>query len=65
LGTDELAVDQSFFDAGGDSLLATFAADEISRELALTVSVHDIYSHQTIEALGAHIETLAHESSAA
>lgn len=59
LGADCFPTDQSFFDAGGDSLLATLAADEIALELAVPLSVHDIYGHPTIERLCAYIDSLA------
>jgi acyl carrier protein len=64
LGAEQFPADRSFFEAGGDSLLATMAADEISRELAVPLSVHDVYGHPTIEELCAHIDSLVAEAPA-
>jgi mycobactin phenyloxazoline synthetase len=52
LGTGELAVDDDFFELGGDSVLATTAVARIRDWLdAPTVMVPDVFATRTVEAL--------------
>lgn len=56
LGNKEVAIDDNFFRSGGDSILAVKLIGTINNEMALTLSVIDLYENGTIRELAAFIE---------
>ncbi|KQU03086.1 hypothetical protein ASG56_20060 [Rhodococcus sp. Leaf7] len=60
LGTGEpVGRGDSFFELGGNSLLATRVASRLGSELGVRVPVRALFEHTTVAALAAHIGTLA------
>ncbi|MDX3696460.1 SDR family oxidoreductase [Streptomyces europaeiscabiei] len=55
LDRDQVGVDDSFFDLGGTSLLLVRAMTEVNRELGCDLTVVDLFSHPTVEALSRHL----------
>ncbi|MFJ9153075.1 SDR family oxidoreductase [Streptomyces sp. NPDC102270] len=51
LDRDQVGVDDSFFDLGGTSLLLVRAMTEVNQELGCDLTVVDLFSHPTVEAL--------------
>ena len=58
LGREVVEEDQSFFDIGGDSFLATLVMGALSDELNVDLSVTDMYAHQTVELLSRHLREM-------
>jgi amino acid adenylation domain-containing protein len=56
LGHERFGRDDSFFDAGGHSLLAVRAHDRLAVHFRDAVSVVDLFAHPTITALARHLE---------
>ncbi|MEV7022277.1 amino acid adenylation domain-containing protein, partial [Kitasatospora sp. NPDC093558] len=54
LGTDQLGIDDSFFDLGGDSIRAVRLVGAL-RAAGYDASVRDVFQHRTIAALGAQL----------
>ncbi|MEV7022685.1 amino acid adenylation domain-containing protein, partial [Kitasatospora sp. NPDC093558] len=54
LGTDQLGIESSFFDLGGDSIRAVRLVGAL-RSAGFDVSVRDVFQHRTIAALGARL----------
>ncbi len=55
LGSDQVELEQNFFDAGGDSLMAVELHQALRRELAQPVEVVDIFRYPTVRALAARL----------
>jgi amino acid adenylation domain-containing protein len=55
LGLDGVSVDDSFFDRGGNSLLATQLVSRIRRDFAIPMPLRQIFATPTIAALAARI----------
>nr|WP_050994151.1 non-ribosomal peptide synthetase [Streptomyces violaceusniger] len=53
LDTPDLGIHDNFFDLGGHSLAATKAANQVSRALAMDVSVRQLFSNPTVAELAA------------
>ncbi|MEU3370407.1 non-ribosomal peptide synthase/polyketide synthase [Streptomyces sp. NPDC006660] len=51
LGTDAVGVRDDFFDLGGDSLLAARVLSRIRDDLGLRLTVRDLFTSRTVEAL--------------
>jgi amino acid adenylation domain-containing protein len=52
LGLERVGTDDSFFDLGGDSIIATRLASSACRS-GVAITVRDIFRHRTVEALAA------------
>ncbi|MFH5211842.1 amino acid adenylation domain-containing protein [Antrihabitans sp. NCIMB 15449] len=61
LGLDEVGIDESFFDLGGTSLIATRVVDVLGSALGLAVPVMWIFNDPTVEALARRIGRHEHE----
>ncbi len=59
LGHDEFAVDDDFFDVGGDSLLATWVVAELGQALGRPVELSAFLEYSTVEDLAAALATVA------
>ncbi len=66
LGTNEHETDREcdFFEAGGESLLASQAAGMLSRELALKIGVRAVFEHRTVADLAQHLLRMLIETAA-
>ncbi|MFD8785874.1 thioesterase domain-containing protein [Kitasatospora sp. NPDC059599] len=56
LGLPSVGADDSFFDLGGQSLLATRLASRMRAVLGVRLSIRDLFRNPTAAALGRHIE---------
>ncbi|MGY2118654.1 amino acid adenylation domain-containing protein [Nocardia gipuzkoensis] len=56
LGHDRIGIDDGFFAAGGDSILAVRLADR-ARSAGLVISPRDVFEHQTVRALARTVGT--------
>ncbi|MFJ7156742.1 non-ribosomal peptide synthase/polyketide synthase [Streptomyces sp. NPDC101118] len=54
LGRDEISVEDSFFDLGGDSIRAISLAAEV-RAAGFQVTVPDVFAHSSVAALARHV----------
>jgi len=59
LGDRTIGIDDAFFRLGGNSLLAIQLASRIKQALSITVSIRDIFEHQTIRLMAAHLQSQA------
>ncbi|KAK0610815.1 polyketide synthase [Immersiella caudata] len=55
LGHDNIGVEDSFFDVGGDSVRLIRVQKKISESLGLDISVPDLFEHFTAKRLAAHV----------
>ncbi|HYC27650.1 MAG TPA: condensation domain-containing protein, partial [Chitinophagaceae bacterium] len=55
---DRISIYDSFFELGGHSLLVMRLIATLRRELAVELSIRDIFVHSTIAALASHIRTI-------
>jgi amino acid adenylation domain-containing protein len=55
LGTDRVGVEDNFFDAGGDSLQLIEVHSELEKVLSVKISITDLFSYTTIDALARHL----------
>ncbi|WP_226438490.1 non-ribosomal peptide synthetase, partial [Rhodococcus yananensis] len=55
LGRDRVGLDDSFFDLGGNSLVATRAASRLGDALGVRVAVRALFDAETVEELAAHL----------
>lgn len=55
LQVDEPGLDDSFFELGGDSLLATVLIARIHEEFGVELGVQELYSLNTLEQMAAHV----------
>src|SRR5690606_581057 len=62
LQRDEIGVTDSFFDAGGNSLLILELATQLSQALDVQVSVTDLFVHATVRRQAAHLGGLLAEA---
>ncbi|MCW4351912.1 amino acid adenylation domain-containing protein [Hoyosella sp. YIM 151337] len=51
LGTERVSVDASFFELGGNSLIAVKAISQLSAELGVAVPLHALFGTPTVEAV--------------
>ena len=56
-GGVEVGVTDNFFELGGDSILATQLVRELTTTLSLTLEMHELFEHLTIESLAALYES--------
>ncbi|WP_280721380.1 non-ribosomal peptide synthetase [Kitasatospora sp. MAA4] len=56
LGRDRIGVEENFFDLGGNSLLLVGVQTTVNQELGCDLSVVDLFSHPTVEALARHLD---------
>ena len=56
LGVEEVGINQSFFRAGGDSLLATHFLERIRREFEIELTMKEMFTAATLEQLAAVID---------
>ncbi|MWV45523.1 amino acid adenylation domain-containing protein [Paenibacillus sp. HJL G12] len=63
IGVDEIAMEDGFFDAGGDSFTAVTVADRISRKLHCDVKVTNLFEHANVRELSRFILELKSERS--
>lgn len=56
LGNSFFDTDQSFFDIGGDSLLAFTLVTQINREFGIDININAIFENPTIESLAKYID---------
>ncbi|WP_062053012.1 hybrid non-ribosomal peptide synthetase/type I polyketide synthase [Aquimarina longa] len=55
LRIEQVGIHDDFFELGGHSLLATRLVSIIRKELAIEVSIREVFTHITISALGEHL----------
>ena len=55
LGTDDVGVEDNFFDSGGHSILAVKVHREITQRLGVELAVTDLFRFTTVRALAAHL----------
>ncbi|MGO4773903.1 phosphopantetheine-binding protein, partial [Flavobacterium sp. W22_SRS_FK3] len=55
LGVDKVGIHDNFFELGGHSLLATRLVSMIRKELAVEVSIRNIFRFNTVEELASYI----------
>lgn len=58
LGIEDAGNDTNFFELGGNSMLATLAADSIATQLSIPLNVHDMYEYPTLNELCSHVGRL-------
>ncbi|WP_444997366.1 non-ribosomal peptide synthase/polyketide synthase [Aliikangiella sp. IMCC44359] len=58
LSLEQVSVTASFFELGGDSLLITRLVNQINEQLSFSLSVRDVFEHNTIRQLASYIEGL-------
>ena len=56
LGTDEVGVEDNFFDSGGHSILAVRVHREICQQLGVELQVTDLFRFTTVRALAKHLQ---------
>ncbi len=56
LGNSIFGTDQSFFDIGGDSLLAFTLITQINREFGIDININALFENPTIESLAKYID---------
>jgi iturin family lipopeptide synthetase B len=54
----KISVTKSFFELGGHSLRILLMLNKVSRELHVEVAIKDVFRHETIRSLSAHIQAL-------
>lgn len=57
LGTDDVGVEDNFFDSGGHSILAVKVHREIAQRLGVDLQVTDLFRFTTVRALAKHLQT--------
>ena len=65
LGVEQIDINDSFFELGGDSLLATKLSTMVRTELAVELSLGSIFAGPTLAELAEHIRALTGEQTAA
>lgn len=65
LGVDKVGVDDSFFELGGDSLIALQVISQLKEEFKLDIPVVSLYESITVRSLGALISSLKGEDGSA
>jgi acyl carrier protein len=56
LGTDDVGVEDNFFDSGGHSILAVRVHREIVQKLSVQLQVTDLFRFTTVRALAKHLD---------
>jgi acyl carrier protein len=56
LGTEDVGVEDNFFDAGGHSILAVRVHREIVEQLGVDLQVTDLFRFTTVASLGKHLQ---------
>jgi natural product biosynthesis luciferase-like monooxygenase protein len=56
LGTDDVGVEDNFFDSGGHSILAVKVHREIAQRLGVDLQVTDLFRFTTVRALAKHLQ---------
>ncbi len=56
LGLDEIDIYESFYDMGGDSILATHLAQELEKEFSGMIGVSDIFTYTSVHELAEYID---------
>lgn len=56
LGTDDVGVEDNFFDSGGHSILAVRVHREIQQQLGVSLQVTDLFRFTTVRALAKHLQ---------
>uniref|UniRef100_UPI000ADFB8FA non-ribosomal peptide synthetase n=1 Tax=Rhodococcus marinonascens TaxID=38311 RepID=UPI000ADFB8FA len=64
LGVDRIGVDDSFFDLGGDSLVATRVVSRVNSALSSDIGVLDLFEAPSVALLSARVDALGPRSSA-
>ncbi|WP_168702039.1 non-ribosomal peptide synthase/polyketide synthase, partial [Gordonia paraffinivorans] len=57
IGVPRISVEESFFDAGGNSLVATRLVSRVSEALGVRVAVRDLFEAPTVAQLAARVES--------
>ncbi len=58
LGFDEFNVCESFYEVGGDSVIAIELCNNINRKLGLSIKVSDLLRYDTIESISKYLDSL-------
>lgn len=62
LGFDEININESFFDIGGDSILLTTVHSIVNKKYPGKVTISDLFTYQTISTLSEYIDGQSNES---
>jgi len=65
LGTEDVGVEDNFFDSGGHSILAVKVHREITQQLSVELAVTDLFRFTTVRALAEHLSAHSSAPSAA
>ena len=65
LKRERIGATASFFDAGGDSLLATRLLVQVNHEFGCNLAIRDVFNLRTVRALALHVELLVAQAAAA
>ncbi|MGC6487155.1 MAG: MupA/Atu3671 family FMN-dependent luciferase-like monooxygenase, partial [Planctomycetota bacterium] len=65
LGTEDVGVEDNFFDSGGHSILAVKVHREITQQLSCELAVTDLFRFTTVRALASHLSADASAPTAA
>ncbi|MES2316841.1 MAG: amino acid adenylation domain-containing protein [Pseudomonadota bacterium] len=65
LKRDRVGVTSSFFDLGGDSLLATRLLVQVNHEFACGLAIKDVFALRTVRELSLHVEVLVAQAETA
>ncbi len=58
LGINNIGINDSFFELGGNSLKATYIASQINKELGVEIPIKNLFNSPTIKALAMYISTI-------
>lgn len=57
LGLEELDIYESFYDLGGDSILATYILKEMEQEFPGLIDIADIFTHSSVHQMSEYLES--------